>query len=252
MLRAWLVLAVLCAGTARAAGPSYTAAGIVNASSYASGPFAPNSILSVFGTGLARSPQAAPAGATVPTELNYVRVYVQDQLVPLLFVSETQVNFIMSSVQKPGPVRVRVVTEGLSGPEVTVTLVDSAPSLFPNLNADGYALATSADNRLLTPDAPAHPGDIIVIWITGLGRTSPNPNPGEVPNYAAQVVAPASLKVTLGSMSIDPSLVKYAGLTPGWAGLYQINLYIPEGVGTDPELRVAGDVTASGLKLAIR
>ncbi len=53
-------------------------------------------------------------------------------------------------------------------------------------------------------------------------------------------------------MSIDPSLVKYAGLTPGWAGLYQINLYIPEGVGTDPELRVAGDVTASGLKLAIR
>ncbi len=105
MLRAWLALAVLCAGTARAAGPSYTADGIVNASSYASGPFAPNSILSIFGTGLARSTQAAPAGATVPTELNYVRVYVQDQLVPLLFVSETQVNFIMSSVQKPGPVQ---------------------------------------------------------------------------------------------------------------------------------------------------
>lgn len=252
MLRAWLALAVLCAGTAWAAGPSYSAAGIVNASNYASGPFAPNSIISIFGSGLARSTQAAPAGNTVPTELNYVRVYVQDQLVPLLFVSATQINFIMSSVQNPGQVRVRVVTEGLTGPEVTVTLVGSAPSLFPNLDLDGYALATSADNKLLTPDAPAHPGDIIVIWITGLGRTSPNPKPGEVPNYAAQVVSLASLKVTLGGMAMDPTLIKYAGLTPGWPGLYQINLYIPEGVGTDPELKVTGDVTSSGLKLAIR
>src|ERR1019366_10767318 len=40
----WLGLAILCAGTARGAGPSYSAAGIVNASNYAVGPFAPNSV----------------------------------------------------------------------------------------------------------------------------------------------------------------------------------------------------------------
>ena len=54
MLRTWLALAVLCAGTARAAGPSYAASNIVNASNYAIGPFAPNSVISIFGTGLAR------------------------------------------------------------------------------------------------------------------------------------------------------------------------------------------------------
>jgi uncharacterized protein (TIGR03437 family) len=39
---------------------------------------------------------------------------------------------------------------------------------------------------------------------------------------------------------------------PGSGGLYQINLVVPDGVGTDPELKVVGDVASGGLKLAIR
>src|SRR6266545_4427604 len=58
VIRTWLALAVLCAGTAMGAGPSYSAAGIVNASNYAPGPFAPNSVISIFGSGLARSTRA--------------------------------------------------------------------------------------------------------------------------------------------------------------------------------------------------
>jgi len=242
-----LALAVLCAGTARAAGPSYSAANIVNASSYAAGPFAPNSLISIFGANLARSTQAAPPGGPLPAELNYVQVFVENQRVPLLFVSDTQINFVMSSVLKPGPVNVRVATEGLSGPEITVSLVDCAPTMFPTQG--GYALATSADNKVLTPDAPAHPGDIVVIYLTGLGRTSPNFNAGEVP-AAARIVSP--LKVSLGGVDLDPIYIKYAGLAPGWPGLYQLNLEIPRNSGPDPEIKVAGDVTAAGLKLAIR
>jgi uncharacterized protein (TIGR03437 family) len=49
-------------------------------------------------------------------------------------------------------------------------------------------------------------------------------------------------------------LIQYAGLTPGWAGLYQINLIVPGNVGTDPEISVAiGDqASPAGLKLAVR
>src|SRR5258706_12639641 len=57
--QAWLALVIL-SGTAWANIPSYSAAGIVNASNYAPGPFAPNSIVSIFGTNLALSTQAAP------------------------------------------------------------------------------------------------------------------------------------------------------------------------------------------------
>lgn len=264
MIRTWLALAVLSAGIARGAGPSYSAAGIVNASNYTSGPFAPNSVIAVFGVGLARSTHALAdadlvactssllAARCLPLELNYVRVYVQDQPVPLLFVSDGQVNFLMSSVETAGPVKVRVVTEGITGPEITVTLVDAAPALFSI--AGGYAIATDAAGKLLTADAPAHVGDTVVVYATGLGQTSPNPAVGEIPNYAATMLAFASLKVTFNGTAVDPSLIKYAGVTPGSAGLYQVNLYLPEGTGNDPEIQVtAGNVPAqTGLKLPLR
>src|ERR1700694_2805927 len=112
MIKAWLAMAVLFGETASGAGPSYSAAGIVNAANYAAGPFAPNSVLSVFGSGLARSTHALAADdiikGVLPVEMNFVRVYVQDQPVPLLFVSEGQINFLMSSVQSIGSVRIRV------------------------------------------------------------------------------------------------------------------------------------------------
>ena len=250
MLRAWLALAVLCAGTAWAAGPSYTAAGIVSASNYAPGPFAPNSVVSIFGANLARSRAEAPGGLTLPLELNYVRVVVGNLSAPILFVSEDQINFLIPSDLKAGTVKVWVATQGNAGPQVPITLVDSAPSLF--VAPGSYALATDTNNQVLTAESPAHAGDIVVIYLTGLGHTSPNPNPGEVPMYAAQIVSLPTLRVTLGSVAIAPDLVKYAGLTPGWPGLYQINLYIPEGVGTDPELKIAGDVVTDGLKLPVR
>ena len=245
--QAWLALVVL-SGTAWANIPSYTAAGIVNASNYAPGPFAPNSVVSIFGANLARSTQAATPGSVVPLELNFVRVYVQEELVPLLFVSEGQINFLMSPVAKAGPVHVRVATEGQSGPDIIINVVDCAPTLFPT--AGDYALATSADNKLLSPDAPAHGGDIVVIYLTGLGRTNPSFFAGEIPKTAARILA--SLKITLGTMSVDPIYIKYAGLAPGWAGLYQLNLEIPKDTGPDPELKVTGDVSSSPLKLAIR
>jgi uncharacterized protein (TIGR03437 family) len=170
----------------------------------------------------------------------------------MLFVSDGQVNFLMSSVESAGPVKVRVVTEGITGPEISVTLVDAAPALFSMAN--GTVIATDAKGKLLTADAPAHAKDIVVIYATGLGRTSPNPAIGEIPNYAASMLASASLKVTLDGTAVDPGLIKYAGLTPGSAGLYQINLEIPEGTGNDPEIRItAGNVAApAGLKLPLK
>jgi uncharacterized protein (TIGR03437 family) len=329
-------------------------AGIVNASNYAAGPFAPNSVLAIFGTGLARSTHllvnddlvdcksTAFKAKCLPLEMNYVRAYVQDQPVPLLFVSPGQVNFLISSTEKPGPVKFRLVTQGITGPEVTITLADVAPALFPNPLAPGYAIAQDVKGNLLTPDNPAHPGDTIVIYATGLGQTSPNPAMGEIPTYAApmlrfstsfigagpndvtagqeysgtglramyftvqidrsgtpdtfrwqkgtgaftngvpttgaaqtlsdgvivtfltthghkladqwQINIAATPVVTLNGDPVAPSLIKYAGLTPWSAGLYQINLYLPESAGNDPEIGViAGSQAAqSGLKLPVR
>ncbi|MCU1232968.1 MAG: hypothetical protein JWP63_935, partial [Candidatus Solibacter sp.] len=226
--------------------PSYSASSIVNASNFTPGPFAPNSVISIFGAGLARSTHAladsdlvrcaTSPGFCLPLEMNFVRVYVQDQPAAMLFVSDGQINFVMPGIQLPGVVRVRVVVEGLSGSEIPVTLADAAPALFPLPNA--YVIATSADNKLLTSDAPAHANDYIVVYCTGLGQTDPNPALAVIPSAAAPMTAIAGLKVSLNGVTLDAVRIKYAGITPGSAGLYQINLVLPDGTGPDPEIRV--------------
>ncbi|HTS24693.1 MAG TPA: IPT/TIG domain-containing protein [Bryobacteraceae bacterium] len=255
-LGAFLSSAALLCGVARATAPSYTLQGIVNAGNYAAGPFAPNSILTIFGTGLARSSQQLTAGdiqsGRMPTELNYTEVFVDNYPAPLFYVSDSQINFLVPSNQSLGPMKIRVASEGNSGPEITVTVVDAAPALFTW--TPGYAIATHVDNSLITADSPAHAGEIVVIYATGLGKTAPNPATGEIPQYAAQIAALSSFQVLLGGVAVDRGLIKYAGLTPESAGLYQINLEVPGNAGTDPEIRLAasGQTSASGLKLAIR
>jgi uncharacterized protein (TIGR03437 family) len=251
-----VVLSVVLGASAAGGAPSYTAASIVNAGNYAPGPFAPNSILTIFGSGLARSSQVLTAGdiqgGILPTELNYTRVYVDNYPAPLFYVSDGQINFLVPGNQSTGDARIRVAMQGNAGPEVTVTIAAAAPALFTT--PAGLAIATHADNSLITADAPTRANEIIVVYATGLGKTAPNPATGAIPQYAAQILALADLKVSVGGAVLSADRIKYAGLTPGSAGLYQINLAVPDSSGTDPEIRVAigGQSSAPGLKLALR
>lgn len=252
-----MALAVLLCGTARGQAPAYSAAGIVNASDYSAGPFAPNSVLSIFGTNLAWSEQKMTSdlisGGKLPLQLSDVRVYVDDAPAAMLYASPGQINFLIPSNQIAGDVKVRVVRQSVTGPVATITLVDGAPALFP-APAAGYALATHVDGSLVSPDSPAQAGETIVIWATGLGRTQPNPDVGQILQTAAWIEALGNLKVLLNGSPVDARLIKYAGLTPFSAGLYQINLEIPGGVDADAGIRVAigSQTSAPGLNLAIR
>ena len=252
----WLVLALLPARAAWGQAPVYSAGTIVNAPNYAPGPFAPNSILSIFGSALARSSQGVTAGDivnnTLPLELNNTRVYVMDSPAPLLYVSDSQVNFLVPGNQLDGDVKIRVVREGLTGPEITVTLVDAAPALFQT--AAGYAIAAHVDSSAVAPGSPAHAGEIIVVYACGLGMTQPNPAPGAIPQSAAAIQRLSDLKVYLGGTAIDPAGILYVGVTPGSPGLYQINVILPDNLGTDPEIRVAiaDQSTPPGLKIAVQ
>jgi uncharacterized protein (TIGR03437 family) len=248
-----LVAAALLLAGACGAAPSYTAAGIVNAGSGTAGPFAPNSILSIYGTGLARSSQALAAGdikgGLLPTEMNFTQIFVDNFPAPLFYVSEGQINFLLPANQVLGDAKIRVAMQGNAGPEVTITIVSAAPALFST--PAGFDIATHADNSLLSTDSPAQANEIVVIYCTGLGKTSPNPATGAIPQYAAQMVALSDLKVSVGGATVSPDRIKYAGLTPGSAGLYQINVALPDSSGPDPEIRVTvnDQSTPPGLKL---
>lgn len=253
MRRAWTAGAVLCAFAAAQTGPNYIAAGIVGAANYQGGPFAPNDVLAIFGTGLAWSSQGLAAGditsGVLPLQLNGCQVFVANSAVPLYYVSGGQINFMVPSNLGPGDVKVRVVREGVTGPEVTITLAAAAPELF---ELDGYAIATHTDYSLVTTDNPAHGGEVVVLYGVGMGKTAPNPPPGAIPQAAAKLVT--SPQVLLNGTVMDAWRIPYAGLSPGSAGLYQINLALPDSPGTDPEIQVVIGTQSSraGLKLAVR
>lgn len=257
--RAWPALVLLLCSAARGQAPAYSAAGIVNAANYAPGPFAANSVLSIFGSHLSNRPDCqkengvssvATAG-NLPTQLDNVAVYVANMPAPVLFVSACQINFVVPTEFVPGTLPVTVVKQGLHGPRADIMLVDGAPALFSL--GEGYAVAQNANYELITPQAPARPGDIVVVYATGLGRAGHNPT-GLIPSAPAQIENFAALKVYLAGSLLDRIFIKYAGLTPGMAGLYQINMELPQSTPPDPEIRVAiGDHSSpAGLKLAVR
>lgn len=259
MHRAWLALAVLLCATARGQAPSYSAAGIVNAANYAPGPFAANSVVTIFGSNLSDTPSGVSAtevaGGTLPTNagLAGVRVIVNGITAPLLYVSATQINFLIPAELLPGTFPVFVAKQGLRGPpDVNITLVPGAPALFSG--ADGYVIAEdwNAGYAIITTAAPAHAGDVVILYATGLGAAGYDTT-GQVPASATPIDNLASLNVYVNGVALDRSAILYAGLTPGFAGLYQINLVLPPNPGADPEIRVAigNQESPPGSKLAV-
>jgi uncharacterized protein (TIGR03437 family) len=239
--------------------PAYTAAGFVNASDYSSGPFAPNSVISIFGSSLAWSAQSLTSddiqAGRLPTSLNGVEVCVMNSPAPLFYVSPTQINFLMPIDRTENTVNVQVVREGWTGPAVLITLLEAAPALFDSSADPGYAIAQKwPAYSLIAPDSPASPGDLVILYATGLGNTLNDPSPpDEITQYPGKIVHFDTLQVYLDGRMVDPAEVLWAGLSPGNAGLYQVNLYLPADTGPDPEIRLSleGQPSAAGLKLAV-
>jgi len=95
------------------------------------------------------------------------------------------------------------------------------------------------DGRLVTSDAPAKAGEVILLYAGGLGRTSPDTSTGRIASFAAPIQAVAQLQVLLNGKAAPPGSIAYAGLAPGFAGLYQINLLVPSGLPPNPEIRIS-------------
>jgi uncharacterized protein (TIGR03437 family) len=87
---------------------------------------------------------------------------------------------------------------------------------------------------------PASEGDVLQVYVTGLGKVSPELATGRAAPADGSVLhrAVATPQVTLGGV---PATVLFAGLAPGFAGLYQLDVVVPKGVapGDDVPLAIA-------------
>ena len=254
ILAALALAACLCAQQANA--PDYTAAGIVNGASFAPG-LAPNAIISIFGTNLSWDTHALEAidlaGGVMPTSMANVEVYFEGWPAYLYYVSPTQINLLVPSDLLAGTFQFWVDRQGTRGPIVTVTLQDTAPAMF--LISPGVVIATHLDWSVVSIAAPAAAGEIITLWATGLGNTDPELEDGvlaPLPPAPLQWISQLNqFTVWINGVALDSSAILFAGVAPGFAGLYQVDVRLPDPLPANPEIQMGldGAMSPAGLIL---
>ena len=217
------------------AAPSFQTTGIINGASFIAGPIAPNTWVSIKGNGLsATTGNWQVTGSTLPTEVNGVGVTINGTAVPVSFVSNTQVNFLVPSTVSTGPAQIQTTNNGLTSAAVTVDVDPLAPAFFTlGTNATSgntYVAAEHADGTLIGPPAtiktatPAEPGETIVLFATGFG---PTPASG-----GALAVTPT---IVIDGIDADVSFAGAVG-----PGLYQFNVVVPSTVTLGQDVLVVG------------
>jgi uncharacterized protein (TIGR03437 family) len=234
--------------------PAYTSQSIVNAATEAVGVLAPNALATIYGTNLAFSTVAVAAsdivGGKMPTSLGGVGVWVNSIPCSLFFVSPNQINFLVPYQFTSGTVSLIVARDGQAGPVASLQLTSTSPGLFL---WNGWAIAVHLNGVVISSASPAVPGEIIVIYAGGLGRTSPDTVGGELATAAFQIYYLSQLQVLFNGAPCAPGCILYAGLTPGFAGLYQINVKLPANLPANPQVLVAvGQQASQPLLLAVQ
>jgi len=194
--------------------PVVSASGLVNAASFTLA-VAPGGLASIFGWQLAAG-EIAAARLPLPASISNVSVTLAGHPVPLLYVSPTQIN-VQLPFDTDGPATLRVTTPNGSA-DMFVDIAGVAPALFPG------ASVAHADGTLVSADAPAKPGEFLLVFLTGLGRVNGQIVAGQAAPSSPLLAARAPVQVRFGDAVIEPY---FAGLAPGFAGLYQINFQVP-------------------------
>jgi uncharacterized protein (TIGR03437 family) len=205
-------------------------------------------IVSIFGGNFAPAGTGLTVGegdlvdGKLPTSFGGVCVTFNGVAGRLFYVSDTQVNVQVPELPSLGQARVVVIANcgqpgELRSDEQTVEVQATSPEFFYfTTNPDGrnpIAAVNAITGALVGPPGavpgatlvPAGPNDIVTLFATGFGATRPSVGTGERPS------GPASCATTpivmLDGDELPAESVLYCGVTPGAAGLYQLNLQLP-------------------------
>ena len=242
--------------------PSLSAGGTINNASFAvSKPVAPGSLVSIFGTGLAGDAAAAP-GPSMPFVLGTTALTLGGVPVPLIHAFPTQVDAqIPWELAGQTAAALTIVTDDLSGNTISVPLAQFSPGIYSTqANGTGQGAILIANTATLAaPDSgqvhgqPAKRGtDYISIFATGLGPVTNQPASGAPAAASIFARTTADVAVAIGGVPVTPS---FAGLAPGWVGLYQVNVQVPANAPVGDAIPVAlsvGGVASNQVTMAVQ
>jgi uncharacterized protein (TIGR03437 family) len=223
--------------------------GVVNAASYQpiTASLAPGELITLYGTGLSPVTMTTAGGQPFKTNLGGVSVSIDGTPCPIYYVSPTQLAVIVPYAIASNLANIQVNNNGTMSNTVQTYFQDAAPGSFSqNQQGIGYASALhAASGTLITQTAPAQAGEYISLYLTGLGTVTPSITDGALGPVTtlsvADVYTNKSLFVYFNDYTNGASLagtIQFAGLAPGLAGLYQINVQVPTGLGAGDNVYV--------------
>lgn len=224
---------------------SESLATVVNAASFENGPIAPGQIVSIFGSDIGPTEAVhaiVDASGRVATAVGGAEVRFNGVPAPLLFGNSGQFNVqVPYFVEGLSDALVEIVRDGAQRATVTVPVASTAPGLFTVENGGGQVVAVHADGGLNSAANPAGLGEVVTLYATGEGATTPRGRAGQFAE--APLPRPvASVGLTLAG---QPAGILYAGAAPGYVGLTQINARIPESITPGSALPVLLQVGAA-------
>jgi len=242
--------------------PIASAGGVVNNGTFASGEaLAQGDIAAVFGS---QFDYDAPQGAVnlpLLTSLDNVQVLVNGTPAPVYYVSASQINFeipIDASTANGGGGTIQVVRNGTPGNLIYVDINVQAPRFI--VYDGGYGIMTTPAGALTgIPSSPVKVGDTITIYALGLGPTSPPVASGTASPGAPFAVVPGTTEVCFGVETpfeqAPCAKASFAGLSPNYVGLYQVNVTIPSGIQSGNStmlLLLVDNVESTPVQLAVQ
>lgn len=236
--------------------PIYSTEGVVNAASNRPGPVSPNTIVSIYGKDLADATRSVtPADirdGMLPTALGAtgVRVLINRLPARMFYVSPTQLNVLLPGSLRDGTCEMIVSVDGRAGAALRLPLAAVSPALFQS--SESLVIASRSDGTVFTPDEPAKPGDIVILYANGLGDFEHEFTDGQLVDRASRQKRWREFRVELDGTAVTE--VHYVGTAPGFAGLSQINFRLPAQLRDLPEIRIGydGAMSPAGLRLPAR
>ncbi|HEX5228688.1 MAG TPA: hypothetical protein VFW44_13305 [Bryobacteraceae bacterium] len=231
---------------------------VVNGASFQS-PVGENSWATISGTNLASVTDSwSITNNELPTVLDGVTVTFDGKPAYISYVSPTQINVLVPNIHSTNITgvgltnsgnKVNAVFDAPGGPVAPAFFTWPGNQVVATRQDYSYAVKSGTFASLTT--AAAKPGDVLVLWGTGFGPTTPAALVGYL-TPSDQTYSTSTLpKVTIDNVSAK---VYGAALAPGFAGLYQVAIQVPETLGNGewPLVATVGGVSSPGsLVLAV-
>jgi trimeric autotransporter adhesin len=208
---------------------------------------------------------AAPASASqlpLSTDLASTQVFFAGGLLPLIYSSSGKILAMVPYNLAPNAHYELIVSRGgtISGP-VSVTVGSAQPDILqisaansPAAAKNLWSLLTAGTSFTPASAAPAtalKPGENLVIYCTGLGAINTPLAPG-APPPSTPISTVNAVSVSIGGTSVP---VTFAGLVPGYPGIYQVTLTVPSDAPTGENIpvtiSVAGE-TSPAVKVSVQ